>query len=250
MARCGVWAPPGGGRGVAGGGGGGRGGGRGVILPYMVFASLSLGQGLQISVSVWNRVYFLEFRLWNTFGVTILLPESRYKRTLLLFPLGYRCMFTQTRRFRLEGQTRLTIFSLEQGTYFHDFVWNRVAKSRLFSLEQGQVLRHSATHIHPKLRGVPPPCSDSLQAHYFLFRGLDDPEMSSFGRNNSFVFGFLWHACWLSTWTTKGITFLRWGLIAQKRQTVIHSCSVRNGKGTKIRKFPSDVRVMPGYYDF
>ena len=48
-------------------------------------------------------------------------------------------------------------FSLEQGIYFHDFVWNRVAKLRLFSLEQGQVLRHSAANPHPKLRGVPPP---------------------------------------------------------------------------------------------
>ena len=87
--------------------------------------------------------------LWNTVGVTILLPESRYRRTLLLFPRGYRCTFTQTRRFRLEGQPRLTFFSLEQGIYFHDFVWNRVAKLRRFSLEQGQVLRQSAAHPHP-----------------------------------------------------------------------------------------------------
>ena len=67
---------------------------------------------------VWNRVYFLPFRLWNMVGVTILLPESRYKRTLLLFPLGSRCTFTQTLRFRLEGQLRLTFFSLEQGIFF------------------------------------------------------------------------------------------------------------------------------------
>ena len=45
----------------------------------MVFASLSLKQGLQIGVSVWNRVYFLPFRLRNTAGVTflLLLLESR-----------------------------------------------------------------------------------------------------------------------------------------------------------------------------
>ena len=128
----------------------------------MVFASLSLEQGLQISVSVWNRVYFLPFRLWNTVGMTILLPESRYERMLLLFPLGSRFTFTQTRRFRLEGQLRLTFFSLEQGIYFHDFVWNRLAKLRLFSLEQGQVLRHSAAHPYPKLRGVPPPPPGSI----------------------------------------------------------------------------------------
>ena len=35
-------------------------------------------------------------------------------------------------------------------------VWNRVAKLCLFSLEQGQVPRHSAAHPHPKLRGPPP----------------------------------------------------------------------------------------------
>ena len=105
---------------------------------------------------VWNRVYFLPFPLWNTVGATILLTEARYKRTLSLFPLGSRCTFTQTRRFRLEGQLRLTFSSLEQGIYFHDFVWNNVAKLRLFGLEQGQVLRHSAAHPHPKLRGVPP----------------------------------------------------------------------------------------------
>ena len=122
----------------------------------MVFASLRLEQGLKISVSVWNRVYFFPFRLWKTIGATILLPESRCKRTLLLFPLGSRCTFTQTRRFRLEGQFRLTFFSQEQGIYFQDFVWNRVAKLRLFSLEQGQVLGHSAAHPHPKLKGVPP----------------------------------------------------------------------------------------------
>ena len=116
----------------------------------MVFASLGLEQGLKISVSVWNRVYFSPFRLWNTVGTTILLPKSRWKRTLLLFLLGSRCTFTQTRRFWLEGQVRLTFFSLEQGIYFQDFVWDRVAKLRLFSLEQGQVLGHSAAHPHPK----------------------------------------------------------------------------------------------------
>ena len=119
------------------------------------FASLSLEQGLQISISLWNRVYFLPFRLWNTVGVTFLLPESCCKRTLLLFPLGSRCMFTQTLGFWFEGQPHLTFSSLEQGIYFHDFVKNRIAKMCLFSLEQGQVPRHSAAHHHPKLRAVP-----------------------------------------------------------------------------------------------
>ena len=69
------------------------------------------------SVSVWNRVYFLPFHPWSTVGVTFLRPESRCKRTLLLFPLGSRCMCTQTRCFRFEGQPRLTFFSLEQGIF-------------------------------------------------------------------------------------------------------------------------------------
>ena len=42
----------------------------GGVQQGMGFGSLSLEQGLQISVSVWNRVYFLPFRLWNTVGVT------------------------------------------------------------------------------------------------------------------------------------------------------------------------------------
>ena len=48
---------------------------------FCLSLSLELNGGLQISVSVWNRVYFLPFRLWNTVGVTIFLPESRHKRT-------------------------------------------------------------------------------------------------------------------------------------------------------------------------
>ena len=116
-------------------------------------------QGLQISVPVWNRVYFLPFRLWNTVWVTFLLPESCCKQMLLLFPLGSRCMYTQTCSSRFKGQLHLTFFSLEQCICFHDFVWNRVAKLCLFSLEHGQAPRHSAAHPHPKLRGVIPPPS-------------------------------------------------------------------------------------------
>ena len=46
---------------------------------------------------------------------------------------------------------------LEQGTNFHHFVWNRVAKLTFFCLEQGQGLRDSAAHPYPKFPGVPPP---------------------------------------------------------------------------------------------
>ena len=144
---------------------GGRGGGYSHI--WTIWGCSSTGYGFclsesgtgstKISVSVWNRVYFLPFRLWNTVRMTILLPESRYKRTLLLFPLGSRCTFTQTRHFRLEGELRITFFSLETGIYFHHFVWNRVGKLRLFSLEQGQVIRHSAAHPILNWGEYPPP---------------------------------------------------------------------------------------------
>ena len=49
-------------------------------------------------------------------------PESRCKRTLLLFSLGSRCMFTQTRHLRFEGKLRLafwnrsSIFTILSGT--------------------------------------------------------------------------------------------------------------------------------------
>ena len=60
--------------------GGGGGGGTPIYGPIRgCAAQQSLEQGLQISVSVWNRVYFMPFRLWSTVGVTMLLPESRYK---------------------------------------------------------------------------------------------------------------------------------------------------------------------------
>ena len=136
----------------------------------MGFASLSLEQGLQISVSVWNRVYFCHSDSGTRSGQLFCCQNRGTNERLLLFPLGSRCTFTQTRRFRLEGQPRLTLFSLEQGIYFHDFVWNRVAKLRLFSLEQGQVLRHSAAHTHPKLRGVTPPpgCFQSFALQDYL----------------------------------------------------------------------------------
>ena len=103
----------------------------------MVFASPSLEQGLQISVSVWNRVCFLPCDSGIRRGYSFCYQESRCKWMWLLFLLGSCCTFTQTRCFQLEGEPCLTFFSLEQGTYFHLFcleqgskiaslVWNRV----------------------------------------------------------------------------------------------------------------------------
>ena len=121
----GLWLQPGGG-----------------VLPYMDHTGMCCSTGYGFCLS-------LPFAI-PTLGVTILLPESRCKWKLLLFPLGSCCLFTQTHHFRFESRPRLTFFCLGQGIYFHDFVWNRVAKLCLFSLKQGQIPRHSAAHPHPK----------------------------------------------------------------------------------------------------
>ena len=55
------------------------------------------------------------------------------------------------------------------------FFWNRVAKLRLFSLEQGQVPRQSAAHTHLKLRGVIPP---GLQSSTCVYWSQDRGNMS------------------------------------------------------------------------
>ena len=120
----------------------------------VVFASLTVEQGLQIGSSVQNRVYFLPIPTLEhvRVRVTFLLPESRCKRTLLLFPLVSRCRFTQTCNFDLKVNC-VSHFGTLQGIYYHHLVWNRAAKLCLFSLEQGQVPMHSAAHPHPTLRG-------------------------------------------------------------------------------------------------
>ena len=58
--------------------------------------------------------------------------------------------------FPIRRSTTSHIFQSGTEINFHDFVWNRVAKLCLFSLEQGQVPRHSAAHPHRKLKGVTP----------------------------------------------------------------------------------------------
>ena len=136
---------------------------------YVLYGDVLLNRVWFLPLWVWNRVYKSEFLFGTGYTFCHSDPgarsgllccghnESRCKQTLLLFPLRSHCMFTQTQRFRFEGQPHLTFFSLEQGIYFHDFVWNREVKLCLFSLEQGQVPRHSVAHPHPKLRGVTPP---------------------------------------------------------------------------------------------
>ena len=97
----------------------------------MVFASLSLEQGLQICISVWNSVYFFwtlqhgrsysfaaKIALQMNFAVTVRGPTA-----CLLEP-------------PIQRSTVSNIF-----IYFHHFVWNRVVKLCLFGLEQGQVPR-------------------------------------------------------------------------------------------------------------
>ena len=139
----------GGGGGGGGGCGCGGGGGGGGVLPYMgytgcasqqgmVFASRILEQGLKISVSVCNRViHFLPIQLWNTVGVIRLLFSPPESHCCCSRSCPIACLLKHT---------------------FSDSKVNRVAKlHHLFSLEKGQVPRHSAAHPHSKLREYPPP---------------------------------------------------------------------------------------------
>ena len=104
-----------------------------------------------------NRIWFLPLRFWHREYKSAFLSRAGY--TFCPFRLQNTVgvslrfsFFTQTRHFR-----KTASHSTELGIYFHHFVWKKVAQLYLFSLEQGQVPRHSATHPHTKLRGVPPP---------------------------------------------------------------------------------------------
>ena len=74
--------------------------------------------GFCSGVSVWNRVYFCHSDSGTRSGQLFCCQNCGTNERLLPFPLGSRCTFTQTRRFRLEGQPCLMFFSLEQGIYF------------------------------------------------------------------------------------------------------------------------------------
>ena len=108
----------------------------------MVFASLSLEQGLQISISVWNRVNVLscDSGVWSGyyFAARIALQMNV---VAVPTPVSLHVYSKTPSPFR----RRTAFFSLEQGINFHDFVCNRFAKLCLFSLEQFQVPRHSGT---------------------------------------------------------------------------------------------------------
>ena len=120
-----------------------------------------------------NRVWFLPLWVWNRVYKSAFLSGTGYTfchsnsgtRSGLLFCCQNRaankrwccCRSGPAARLlfiwcvRFEGRWRLTFFSLEQGIYFQDFIWNNVAKLCLFSLEQGQVPRHSVAHPHLNL---------------------------------------------------------------------------------------------------
>ena len=76
-------------------------------------------------------------------------------------PLG----FDSNAPFPIRRSTASHVFQSGTGYLFHHFVWNRVAKSCLFSLEQGQVPRHTAAHPSPKLREYPPPPPTHTHTH-------------------------------------------------------------------------------------
>ena len=99
-----------------------------------LYGDASLNRVWVLPLWVWNRVYKSAFLSGTgyichsdsgTRSQTILLPESRCKRALLLFPLGSRYMFTQTHRFRFEGQPASHIFQSGTGCLFSRYVPSR-----------------------------------------------------------------------------------------------------------------------------
>ena len=86
--------------------------------------------------------------------------------------------------------------------YFHHSVWNRVARLRLFSVEQGQVPRHLAAHPLPKLRGIQeggecdwisPPISNLVSSS-----NLISPLTNIFFLNvGQLLFTFVTRRCWI-----------------------------------------------------
>ena len=111
----------------------------------MVFAYLSLEQGLQISVSVWNRVYFCLRTLEHGRGSFFLCQNRAANEHCCCSP-----------SFPIWRSTASHIFQSGTGYLFSQFCLEQGSKLCLFSLEQGQVPRHSAAHPYPQLRGVPP----------------------------------------------------------------------------------------------
>ena len=100
----------------------------------MVFASLSLEQGLQIrAFLVWNRVYFLPCDSGTQLGL-LFCCQNRTANERCCVPA--RCPTACLLKHAvsdLKVNCVSHFFSLEQGIYFHHFVWNRVAKLCLFS---------------------------------------------------------------------------------------------------------------------
>ena len=90
-----------------------------------VFLSLSLGQDLQISVSVWNRVYVQTLELGQLSSARITLQTNKH------------CSHSSPDASSLK-HTISNCFCSGMGIYFHHFVW------------QGQVPTLSAAYAHTK----------------------------------------------------------------------------------------------------
>ena len=104
----------------------------GGFLPYMCYTGMcrSTGYDFCLSESGTGSIHqrfcleqgiLFAMRLWNKAGVTFLLPESRCKRTLSLFPLGSRCMFSQNTPFPNRRSTTSHIFQPGTGYLFSPF---------------------------------------------------------------------------------------------------------------------------------
>ena len=106
----------------------------------MVFASLSLEQGLKIRAFLSGTGYtFCHSDPGARSGLLFCGQNRAASERCCCSRLAPAACLLKPAVFRFSGQPHLTFFSLEQGIYFHDFV----TKLRLFSLEQGQVPRHS-----------------------------------------------------------------------------------------------------------
>ena len=137
----------------AAGRGGGGGWGRWCAAQQgVVFAPLSLEQGLQILISLWNRVLPIptleNSRVRATFSC-----QNRAANELIVVVPARVPLHTQARHFQFEGKLHLTFCN--RVLYFQHFVLNMVAKLCLFSLERRY--RHPAAHRNPYWGQYPPP---------------------------------------------------------------------------------------------
>ena len=122
----------------------------------IVFASLSLEQGLQISVSCLEQgVLFAIPTLEHGWG-DYFAARIKVQTNVVAVPTRVPLHVHSNTPFQIRRSTSCHVFQSRTGYLFSRICLEQGSKIASFGLEQGQVLRHSAAHPHPKLRGVPP----------------------------------------------------------------------------------------------